>query len=140
MTLHPIRILDHVLHEYRDHLQTEFRAKDPALRAALERELDAVGFLAQEPFYQAHRPFRSVVRWRDLPIDARLAQVMENRSNDPTAYLHQSQAIQELLSPTARPVVVTTGTGSGKTEAFLDPVIQNAFEDSVLFKKSGRSR
>ena len=137
MTLHPIRILDHVLDEYRDYLRTEFRAKDPALRAALERELDAAGFLAQEPFYQAHRPFRSGERWRDLAIDSRLAQVMENRSRGPAAYLHQSQAIQELLSPTARPVVVTTGTGSGKTEAFLDPVIQNAFEDSVLFKKSG---
>ncbi len=51
------------------------------------------------------------------------------------AYLHQSEAIDELLSPTPRPVVVTTGTGSGKTEAFLLPVIQNAFEDAVRFKK-----
>jgi hypothetical protein len=33
---------------------------------------------------------------------------MENRSHSPTAYLHQSQAIQELLSRLARPVVATT--------------------------------
>jgi hypothetical protein len=137
MPLHPIRILDHVLDEYRDYLRTEFRAKDPQLRAALDRELDSPAFLAQQPFYQAHRPFRPGQPWRDLPIDARLAGVMENRSHSPTAYLHQSQAIQELLSPLARPVVVTTGTGSGKTEAFLDPVLQNAIEDAALFKKSG---
>jgi hypothetical protein len=87
MTLHPIRILDHVLDEYRDYLRTEFRAKDPALRAALERELDAAGFLAQEPFYQAHRPFRSGERWRDLAIDSRLAQVMEDRSRGPAGLL-----------------------------------------------------
>jgi len=35
MTLHPIRTLDHVIDEYRDHLRTEFRAKDPLLRDAL---------------------------------------------------------------------------------------------------------
>jgi hypothetical protein len=137
MSLHPIKALDHVLEEYRDYLRTEFRAKDANLRAALDRELDSPGFLAQEPFFQAHRPFKSGKAWRELPVDARLAQVMEQRSNSKAAYLHQSEAIQELLSPTPRPVVVTTGTGSGKTEAFLLPVIQNAFDDAVRFKKNG---
>jgi ATP-dependent helicase YprA (DUF1998 family) len=32
---------------------------------------------------------------------------------------------------------VTTGTGSGKTECFLLPVIQNAIEDATAFKQSG---
>ena len=80
MSLHPIKALDHVIDEYADYLRTEFRAKDPKLRAALESELDARGFLAQEPFYQAHRPFKSGAAWRQLPLDAKLAQVMENRS------------------------------------------------------------
>ena len=69
MSLHPIRALDHVIAEYRDYLRTEFRAKDPKLRAALERELDAPRFLAQEPFYQAHRPFKQGKLWSELPID-----------------------------------------------------------------------
>ena len=137
MALHPIKALDHVIDEYADYLRTEFRAKDPKLREALERELDAPRFLAQEPFYQAHRPFKSGKKWRDLAIDVKLAQVMENRSKSETAYLHQSQAIDELLSPQSSPVVVTTGTGSGKTEAFLLPVIQNAWEDATQLKKSG---
>ena len=137
MALHPIKALDHVIDEYADYLRTEFRAKDPKLREALERELDAPGFLAQEPFYQAHRPFKSGKRWQDLPIEPQLAKVMENRSKSDRAYLHQSSAIEELLKPAARAVVVTTGTGSGKTEAFLLPVIQNAWEDSTKFKKPG---
>lgn len=45
MALHPIKALDHVIDEYADYLGTEFRAKDPKLREALERELDAPGFL-----------------------------------------------------------------------------------------------
>jgi hypothetical protein len=63
MSLHPVRALEHVIDEYRDYLRSEFRAKDPALRQALEAELDRPLFLAQEPFYQAHRPFRSGARW-----------------------------------------------------------------------------
>jgi len=51
MSLHPIKAFDHVIDEYADYLRTEFRAKDLKLRAALESELDASGFLAQEPFY-----------------------------------------------------------------------------------------
>lgn len=137
MSLHPIKALDHVIDEYADYLRTEFRAKDPTLQAALEAELDAPGFLAQEPFYQAHRPFKSGTPWRQLPIDVRLAQVMEKRSGTQAAYLHQADAIAELLSPAARPVVVTTGTGSGKTEAFLLPVIENAWQDAAKFNKSG---
>src|SRR5690242_9158659 len=137
MSLHPIRALDHVTEEYQDYLLTEFRAKDPQLRSALERELNTPQFLAQEPFYQAHRPFKQGLPWKDLPIDAKLAQVMTQRTRQDRAYSHQSAAIAELLSPSPRPVVVTTGTGSGKTEAFLLPVIQNAFEDSIRFKKSG---
>ena len=137
MTLHPILALDHVIDEYRDYLRTEFRAKDPGLREALEQALDQPLFLAQEPFFQAHRPFRSGKRWRELLIDPKLARVMEERSRSERAYLHQSEAIDALLAPTAQPVVVTTGTGSGKTEAFLLPVIQNAIEDAVRFKRNG---
>ena len=137
MALHPIKILDQVLEEYRDYLLTEFRAKKPDLRAALKRELDAPGFLAQVPFYQAHRPFQDGKPSSELTLEPRLAKVMELRSGSKTAYSHQSLAIEELLSTNPRPVVVTTGTGSGKTEAFLLPVIQNAYADAIAFKKSG---
>ncbi|MBM4050693.1 MAG: DEAD/DEAH box helicase, partial [Planctomycetes bacterium] len=141
--LHPIKALDHVVSEYRDYLVTEFRAKDSALRAALERELDRPGFLAQEPFFQAHRPFKPGKRWAELAMDARLAKVMADRarahgSQEPElSFIHQSEAIEHLRGPKASPLVVTTGTGSGKTECFLLPVIQNAIEDATRFKRPG---
>lgn len=137
MTLHPILALDQVIDEYRSYLRSEFSAKDPALNAALEAELDRPLFLAQEPFYQAHRPFVSARHWHELPLDPRLAQAMSVRAGGSPSFLHQSGAIEELLSPTARPVVVTSGTGSGKTEAFLLPVIQNALEDAAVFRQNG---
>lgn len=137
MSLNPIRVIDQVLDEYRSYLSTEFQARDPQLRASLEAALQESGFLAQEPFFQAHRPFKSGRAWRDLGLDSALAKVMEARSQSDVAYLHQSDAIAHLLGPEAGPLVVTTGTGSGKTECFLLPVIQNAIEDSVRFKRGG---
>ncbi|MHB1161574.1 MAG: DEAD/DEAH box helicase, partial [Chloroflexota bacterium] len=137
MGLHPIRALDHVVEEYRDYLLTEFRAKDDRLRQALELEIDRPLFLAQEPFYQAHRPFKTGACWQDLPIDPGLAKAMVQRTHEEHAYLHQSEAIVHLLGPSALPMVITTGTGSGKTECFLLPVIQNAIEDATRFRQDG---
>ncbi|MFN8441787.1 MAG: DEAD/DEAH box helicase [Caldilineaceae bacterium] len=137
MPLHPILALHQVIDDYRNYIRTEFRAKDAALQAALERELDRPRFLAQEPFYQAHRPFRSYKAWNELPLDPRLAAALAQRTGGRPAYIHQSAAVEELLSPQGCPVVVTTGTGSGKSEAFLVPVIQNALEDATRFKQNG---
>lgn len=136
MTLHPIRLVDRVLDEYRHHLTTEFRARDPELRAALEQALlgDPL-FLAQEPFFQAHRPFKDGARWDALGLATELSDVMCKRAKSDHTYLHQSQAIEHLLGPQASPLVVTTGTGSGKTECFLVPAIQNAIDDAVRFQK-----
>jgi DEAD/DEAH box helicase/Domain of unknown function (DUF1998)/Helicase conserved C-terminal domain len=135
-TIHPIRIVDNAIDEYRAHLLTEFRARDATLRAALEEALDRPRFLAQDPFFQAHRPFRSGKLWDALSLDPRLAKVMRARTGREHAYLHQSQAIEQLLSAGARPLVVTTGTGSGKTECFLLPILQSAIEDAAHFKRS----
>lgn len=137
MSLHPIKALDSMLEEYRNYLLTEFRAKDPQLREALEKEIDSPLFLAQEPFFQAHRPFKQGALWNDLPLDPKLAKVMKDRSGSGYAYIHQSESISNLLGPNPSPLTVTTGTGSGKTECFLLPVIQNAINDAVLYKKNG---
>ena len=44
--IHPILALEQVTDEYRSYLQSEFRAKDPTLKAALDAALDEPRFLA----------------------------------------------------------------------------------------------
>src|SRR5512134_2158144 len=112
MALHPISVANRAIEEYREHVLTEFRARDGRLRAALEEALNQPRFLAREPFFQAHRPFKDGLPWRELGIDVRLAEVMEKRSESKTAFLHQSESIRHLLSREAKGLVVTTGTGS----------------------------
>lgn len=80
LALHPIGIVDQVLAEYRAYLATEFRGSDERLRQALEQALDEPRFLAQEPFFHAHRPFKDGSRWDALGFDAALVKVMAVRS------------------------------------------------------------
>ena len=137
MTLHPISIVDRVIDEYQNYLLTEFRARDPKLRAALEEALLLPRFLAQEPFFQAHRPFKPGKVWNGLNLDAKLADVMKKRADGNPAYLHQSQSIEYLLADDAKALVVTTGTGSGKTECFLIPPNHlKHVVDFILYLKS----
>jgi Protein kinase domain/DEAD/DEAH box helicase/Domain of unknown function (DUF1998)/Helicase conserved C-terminal domain len=137
MPIHPIAVVDRVIDEYRSYLLTEFRARNDGLRAALDAALKEHGFLAQDPFFQAHRPFKDGRPWRDLGLDDRLARVLEERSRSRSAFLHQSEAIAHLLGASASHLAVTTGTGSGKTECFLVPVLQNAIDDYSRFSKDG---
>lgn len=81
----PGAAFNHVIEEYRDHLRSEFRARDRALRGAREDELDRPLCLAQEPFYQAHRPFRAGQRWTDLPLDQGLTIAIPESLQDETA-------------------------------------------------------
>jgi hypothetical protein len=103
MTLHPIRVLDHVLDEYRDYLRTEFRPKAPELRASLERELDASVFLAQKPFYQAHRPLRRGQPWQDLPVDEERATAEESAEPLLTLAAEQEDEYRLTAKPKTQP-------------------------------------
>lgn len=137
MAIQPLELVEAVVDEYRDHLETEFRARDPKLQQALVEALDREGFLAQEPFFQSYRPFKAGTAWKELGLDPNLAEAAQKRADSKVAYKHQSDAIAHLLAPQPSPLVVTTGTGSGKTECFLIPALHNAIRDSVEFKKPG---
>ena len=121
----------HVILSYRDHLVTEFRARDPLLRQKLEDALEREGFLAGEAYFSAHQPFQPGPAWGELPLEPKLAAALQARSGGGTTYRHQAEAISHLLGPQAGPLVVSTGTGSGKSEAFLAPVLQAAIDDSL---------
>ena len=129
--LNPIAVWGDTIASYRDYLTTEFRAREETLRRRLEEALDRPRFLAQDPYFSTHIPFRPGKPWRDLPLDPRLAAALARRTTGRPTFLHQQQAIETLLGPAPSPLVVTTGTGSGKTECFLAPALQAAIEDAV---------
>ncbi|HRH02319.1 MAG TPA: DEAD/DEAH box helicase [Bacteroidia bacterium] len=76
------------------------------------------------PYIQIRLPFKR------LEDNVNLADTLTIQPNF-RPYLHQYEAFQRLSSKNnnAQPVILTTGTGSGKTESFLYPLLDYCFQN-----------
>lgn len=119
----------HVADEYRRFIKSTYRLADPALRDQFERHVNEADVLVKGPY---------VTLARDFEVGATLATLVAeglgpdslSRLNwsfgDKPLYAHQELSFR--AASAGRNVVVTTGTGSGKTEAFLLPIIADALK------------
>lgn len=102
-----------------DYLTTTFALSNPDARDALDRFLcDRENGMFKGPYVRLRLPFRPAAQgWRDA-LDW---------YEGPTPYGHQAATFARLSSRNRRPqpTLVTTGTGSGKTEAFLHPILDH---------------
>jgi Lhr-like helicase len=68
----------------------------------------------------------------------KLGLLNSNNENDRKLYRHQEQAIIDVLK-NKKHLVVTTGTGSGKTESFLIPLLAEIINESAKWKEQKTS-
>ena len=116
---------DKIRERYKNYLQTHFFFKDPELRQSFQRALgEEEGSLFKGPFLEPARNFQQGLSARELARecfprkhDGLVPALIKER-----LYMHQEQAIQH-VHLNQRNIVVTTGTGSGKTESFLYPIL-----------------
>lgn len=115
----------------RDYIEATYHVGHPAVieqrRALLEEE----GVLYRAPFLESTPRYTTDRRFSDLGLDPDVAQLFAALTTsggglsqllyDPP-YTHQAQAL-EGAGRDGRSLVITTGTGSGKTESFLLPMI-----------------
>jgi DEAD/DEAH box helicase domain-containing protein len=105
-----------------DYLETTFAFAEPPLWEALKGFLlDPKAGLFKGPYVQLRLPFRKA------EAAAEAATGLEIRPSW-RAYAHQAAAWARLAARQAggpRPTLVTTGTGSGKTECFLYPLLDH---------------
>ena len=114
------------------------RLNHPELAAEVRRKFGgrdiASGALLQEPILEAAFPFveaeptlaslagtllhPKVVDALDQPRDPRIGR-------DWHPYKHQLEAWRHLTAPTPQSILVTSGTGSGKTECFMVPLLDD---------------
>ena len=112
------------------------------MQKQLETILSEPGYLAKGPFLEAAPPYRKDKTVADLVDEGLLCKGMmslgggETRNFDPyrPLYVHQVKAIEKSLA--GRNYAVVTDTGSGKTECFLLPILNDILAE---FEKSGRS-
>ncbi len=84
-----------------------------ALRANFNEKISQDGFLTREPYVSLSQPYRFAPAMDGSLEETRrrFGAVAER------PFLHQAQAPQRIAA--GRPVIIATGTGSGKTEALL---------------------
>jgi len=106
----------------RDFLTTTFPITTPFFHGVLEKLLDQDGEVFKGPYIDLGLPFRKGNGlgkdfFPDIPLSFR-------------PYLHQEQAFERLSGRNGprRNTIVATGTGSGKTECFVLPILDHCYE------------
>jgi ATP-dependent helicase YprA (DUF1998 family) len=130
------KTVDEVVSELRlalvEYIEATYHIGDPALLTQRRRLLDEPGVVHQAPFLEStprYKPGRALKEIKGL--DAAALQVLQTLSApgpggkqllyDPP-YKHQGQTLERVLVESLSAVIMT-GTGSGKTESFLMPIM-----------------
>ena len=131
--------------------QAEIR--HPALNAFLRTSLSGTdvdrGALMAPPVFEGAAPYISSGRRLDalaeVSLNPRLIAALIGESHDPyrfdyPAYAHQVEAWAHLRANDTRSVLISSGTGSGKTECFLVPMLDDLACESESAKANGGNR
>ncbi len=110
--------------QYKRYLSTMFDIADPEYRRQFRDRLDNSLSLAKGPYLDVIDSFkkgRSVKQLIEAGILSKDFEHIPSLYKIPGLYAHQEKAI--LKASEGKNLIVTTGTGSGKTECFLIPII-----------------
>ena len=114
----PSVIASQVERGIKDFLRTTFPPSTPFFEGIFERLFEERENLFKGPYISAKLPFRQGTLSRDY---------FESFTMPYTPFLHQERAFQRLTGSAARSTLISTGTGSGKTECFLYPIIDHCY-------------
>lgn len=134
MRLHPLKTANRIREDYIRYLSTIYFFRDENLRSQFRRALLAPNFLTRGPILEAAASFRLGRTIARLIQDGVLHPGFQTLCSealplDRPLYLHQDRAIEKVVG--GRNVVIATGTGSGKTEAFLIPILDHLLREQA---------
>jgi DEAD/DEAH box helicase domain-containing protein len=136
MTLDPFDTFDALRGAFLRYLDSAFRLRYPSLMQARRELLNKDGELYRLPLFEPSAPhLSSGMTISELctskGLDARIGDFLTSGLFNPQDVLYQHQCDAWLRSREGRPVIVTSGTGSGKTECFLLPVFASIVEEAL---------
>lgn len=138
MGLDPIRTAENIRQSYIRYLATSFPLNDHELENQFKEHLARPDYLTKGPILESTPPYRPGKSLEDLIGQGVLNSRFESleSSHFPLSrplYQHQEEAIYKVVNKN-RNIIIATGTGSGKTECFLIPILNH------LFSELGKSR
>lgn len=113
---------------FHQYLEAQYHIWDEGLIGERRRLLDQTGVSFQEPrieatpFYESGRPFEQLSIPEPAKAILSLAAHRKNLGIYEPPYAHQAASLEAFLGR-GDEIIVATGTGSGKTECFLMPIL-----------------
>lgn len=132
--LDPLRASRRIEDEYRRYLRSTFPLRRRDLARAFSEQLSDGFRLSRGPILQASAPYVAGASVEDLVGEGLLSERFRHLSagafpTDRPLYAHQERAIRKAVGD-RRNLVVATGTGSGKTECFLLPILDGLLREA----------
>lgn len=135
--LNPIEASESIKDSFIDYITTSFDISDKDYANQLKVELDKHGAIAKGPYLDIGGSYETGKSLRQLISDGKASPLFEEMEPidekdrelklDRPLYLHQMTAL--IKANAHKNFVVTTGTGSGKTECFLIPIIDSLLRE-----------
>lgn len=127
MTLNPLRFATEVNKQYLRYQLTSARLADKELARQFKEKLwHAHSPLFRGPYVSLNRAFEEGACVKDLVGEKLLHNRMVRIIRYANIYKHQENAIR--AAHAGKDILLATGTGSGKTEAFLYPIISRCLQ------------
>jgi ATP-dependent helicase YprA (DUF1998 family) len=129
----------------REYIEAAYHISDPAMVKQRRELLDELGVIHQRPFLESTPRYVVDRKFEQIPgLDPQVADLFSRLSkleatnrqvlyNPP--YRHQAEAIKNVLVD-GKSLMVMTGTGSGKTESFLLPILGKLAMEAAYKPKS----
>lgn len=128
MQLNPIKTSRLIKSSYVNYLKTLFPINDPEIERLFHKMLEDEDKLFKGPYLESTPPYltgKNIKELQNEKILSPLFDILDSKylPADRLLYLHQEKAIGKIVN--GRNLIVATGTGSGKTEAFLIPIFNH---------------
>ena len=133
---HGVHTTAHRLTEsLRSYIEAQYHIRNESLIRERRRLLEEAGAVSQIPFVESTPVYELGAAYTDLDIPQPVKDVLTQLAALEVGlfgrpYVHQATALEAFFSR-ASDLIVATGTGSGKTESFLMPILGQLAMESV---------
>ena len=102
-----------------DYIETTFPMTNEPFKGSVQNLLATKDSVYHEPYIAVRLPFR---------VASEMPTCFEAIHPEYLPYVHQQKAFDRLTGDDGRSTLVATGTGSGKTECFLYPILEYCYQ------------
>ncbi|HGO4314506.1 TPA: DEAD/DEAH box helicase, partial [Klebsiella pneumoniae] len=139
--------IDELRQSLTHYIEATYHIGHPSIVKQRRELLNQIGGIYQAPYLESTPRYKSASPYNEIdslpPAALEALRVLSDTKSGkpviyPSPYTHQLEALQEILNNN-RNLMIMTGTGSGKTESFLLPILGKfaieACENPERFKK-----